>query len=93
VTEQIFSYIDESLDLTKPFDVLLRYAVRRGSAVYQRFTNLLFLVLNELGDKQSEIVIDATLLEVADELLLNADVQSFKLFVPSLESVNGVKVN
>lgn len=50
-------------------------------------------MLDELGDKQSEIVIDATLLEVADELLLNAGVQSFELFVLLLERVNGVKVN
>jgi len=74
VTKQTFSHIDESLDLAKPLDVFLRCAVRLRSAIYQRFTNLLFLVPNDLGDKQSEIFIDATLLEVANELLLNADV-------------------
>ena len=31
-------------------------------------------MLDELGDKQSEIIIDAALLQVANELLLNADV-------------------
>jgi len=38
-------------------------------------------VLDELGNEHSEIVIDATFLEVADELLLNANVQSLELFV------------
>lgn len=33
----------------------------------------------KLGDKQSEIVIDAAFLKVANELLLNADVQSLEL--------------
>jgi len=36
-------------------------------------------MLDELGDKQSKIVVDATLLEVTRELLLNADVQSLEL--------------
>ena len=81
MTKQIFSNIDESLDLTKPLDVFLRCVMSRGSAIYQRFTNLLLLVFDEFGDKQSEIVVDATLLEVANELLLNADVQSLELFM------------
>ena len=50
-------------------------------------------MLDELGDEQSEIVVDATLLEVADELFLNADVQSLELYVLSLEQVNGVKIS
>ena len=81
MTKQIFSNIDESLDLTKPLDVFLRCVMNRGSAIYQRFTNLLLLVFDEFGDEQSEIVVDATLLEVANELLLNADVQSLELFM------------
>lgn len=80
VTKLIFSHIDESLDLTKPLDVFLRSIVRRGSAIYQRFTNLLLLLLDKLGDKRSKIVVDPTLLEVPNELLLNADVQSLELF-------------
>ena len=50
-------------------------------------------MLDELGDKQSEIVVDATFLEIANELLLNANVQSLELFVLLLKWVNGVKVN
>jgi len=49
-------------------------------------------VFDELGDKQSEIVIDATLLEVTNELFLNADVQSLELFMLQLEQVNGVNM-
>jgi len=42
-------------------------------------------VLDKLGNESSEIVIDATFLEVADELLLNTDVQSLELFALLLE--------
>lgn len=51
--------------------------------IYQRFTNLLLLVLNKLGDKQSKIVVDATLLEVANKLLLKSDIQSLELYTLS----------
>ena len=50
-------------------------------------------MFDQLGDKQSEIIIDAALLEVADELLLNADIQGLELYVLPLEQVNGVKMN
>ena len=36
-------------------------------------------MLDELGDKQSKIIVDATLLKVARKLFLNADVQSLEL--------------
>jgi len=50
-------------------------------------------VLDKLRNERSEIVIDATFLEVADELLLNANVQGLELFVLLLEQVNGVKMD
>ena len=42
-------------------------------------------MLDELGNERSEVVIDATFLEVANKLLLNTDVQSLELFVLLLE--------
>lgn len=38
-------------------------------------------MLDKLGNERSEIVIDTTFLKMADELLLNTNVQSLELFV------------